>query len=83
MTTQDPKSNPITTNLDVSRKLCKTMFAGIVGRSPPNIDGEIKSSSSKKHGTISMRMTIDPNVTINSQVSMVNSELQTKLETKP
>jgi hypothetical protein len=30
-----------------------------------------------------MRMTIDPNASINSQVSMVGSELQTKLETKP
>jgi hypothetical protein len=54
----------------------------IVGRSPPNIDGELEPSFSKKHGTISMRMMINPNAIINSQVSMVSSELQTKLETK-
>jgi hypothetical protein len=73
--TQYPKSNPITTNLDVSKKLCKTMFTSIIGISLPNIDGELKSSSSKKHGTISMRMMIDPNATINSQVSMVNTQI--------
>jgi hypothetical protein len=38
--TQYPKSNPITTKLNVSQKLCKPMLASIVATSPPNIDGE-------------------------------------------
>jgi hypothetical protein len=46
--TQYPKSNPITTNLDVSWKLYKTMLASIVRRSPPNIDGEFEPSLPKK-----------------------------------
>jgi hypothetical protein len=56
---QYPKSNPIATELDVNKKLCKTMLASIVERSLPNIDGrngELESSSSQKPCTISMNL---------------------------
>jgi len=57
--TQYPKSNPIANKLDVNKKLCKTMFASIVERLMPNIDGrngELQSSSSQKPCTISMNL---------------------------
>jgi hypothetical protein len=55
--TQYLKSSPIATKLDVNQKLCKTMFANIVKKSLPNIDGrngDLESSSSQKPCTISM-----------------------------
>jgi hypothetical protein len=51
------------------------MLPSIIGLSLPNIDDELELSSSKKHGIISMKMMINPNATINSQVSVVSTQI--------